>query len=171
MSNQIAATFLPEFDFEMASTRKVLANCSDALFTWKPHEKSFSMGRLANHVANIPTWTAMTLTTDSLDVAPADGSEFKIEEYDTVEALLAVFDKSVADARALLAATDDATMMGDWSMLMGGKTIFTMPKAAVLRTWVLNHLYHHRAQLGVYLRLNDLPVPGVYGPSADDDGM
>ncbi len=171
MSSMISASLLPEFDYETATTRKLLDRFADGLVAWQPHEKSMSMGRLASHLADIPSWVEFTLHKDEIDLMPPDGSTFETPQLSTREELLASFDANCAKARAALESTDDARMMTNWSMLMGGQTMFTMPKIAVLRTWVFNHLIHHRAQMSVYLRLNDIPVPGIYGPSADDQGM
>ena len=164
----ISHAMLPEFDHEMGNTRKTLERVPENKFDWKPHEKSMPMGKLAIHLATLPGWTIQTLTQDSLDVAPADGEPFKLPEANTTEELLALFDQNVASARAAIAEASDAQMMQPWSLLATGKTIFTLPRAAVLRGFVMNHSIHHRAQLGVYLRLNDVPVPSIYGPSADE---
>ena len=159
---------LMEFDQEMANTRKTLERIPDGKFDWKPHPKSGSMGWLAGHVAHLPSWTVETITKDSLDIAPAGGQPFKLPELKNRRELLEMFDKSVADARKTIAAASDADLMKPWSLLKTGQTIMTLPKIAVLRGFVMNHLIHHRAQLGVYLRLNDIPVPSTYGPSADE---
>ena len=158
------AMLLPEFDHEMATTRKVLERVPDDQLDFKPHPKSFSMLELASHIANIPTWTGVTLTGTELDLAQ-DWVRGTPKDRDEV---LAGFDAAVAEARgALQPATSDDLMVG-WTLKTGDQTHFTMPRAAVLRTFVLSHLIHHRAQLGVYLRLVDVPVPSVYGPSADE---
>jgi uncharacterized damage-inducible protein DinB len=167
----IKDALLPEFDHEMASTRKTLERVPEDKFGWKPHEKSMTMGRLAGHVAELPGWTVQTLKQDSLDIAPISGPPFQPKIATSRADLLAFFDKSVADGRAALASTSDEEMMKPWSLLAGGKTMMTMPKVAVLRTFVLSHGIHHRAQLGVYLRLNDVAVPSVYGPSADEGSL
>ena len=161
---------LPEFDHEMANTRKALERVPDDKFGWKPHEKSGTMGWLANHLANLPTWTGITLGQDSFDLAPADGGPPRHEPPTTREELLELFDKNVIEARATLAGASDADLFKPWSLLSGGQSLFTMPKIAVLRGLVMNHQIHHRGQLTVYLRLNDIPVPALYGPSADEDG-
>ena len=162
---------LPEFDQEMATTRKTLERVPEDKFGWKPHEKSFSMGHLARHLANLPNWTNLMLEKDSLDIAPIDGPKATTPEAKSRKELLEIFDKNLKGARAALAVATDDLMAQPWSLQAGGQTLFTLPKAAVLRTWVMNHSIHHRAQLGVYLRLNDVPVPAVYGPSADEQGM
>ncbi len=168
VNNRIAQSLLPEFEQEMAGVRKTLERVPDDKFDYKPHPKSGSMGWLAGHLANLPMWTTVTLQQDSLDLAPAGGQQFKTPEIKNSKQLLDAFDKNVADARQALSAATDDQMMKPWSLLKTGQTIMTMPKVVVLRSFVLNHIIHHRAQLGVYLRLNDVPVPSIYGPSADE---
>ncbi len=167
----IGQSLIPEFDQEMASTRLELERIPEDKFSWKPHEKSMTMIRLSGHIAEIPAWTGMTIQTPSLDVAPVGGPAYKPPEFLNRAGILEVFDKNVAEGRAALASVSDETLHEDWTLLAGGQTIFTIPKLACIRTWVLNHIIHHRAQLGVYLRLNDIPVPAIYGPSADEGGM
>ena len=167
----IVQALLPEFDHEMANTRKTLERVPDGKFAWKPHEKSMPMGNLAIHLATLPGWTVQTLQQESLDLAPPGGEPFKLPEAKDTREVVAMFDKNVAEARQVLAEATDEQLMKPWSLLMGGKTIFTLPRAAVLRSFVMSHSIHHRAQLGVYLRLNDVPVPSIYGPSADEGGF
>jgi uncharacterized damage-inducible protein DinB len=162
----ISDALLPEFDHEMANTRKTLERVPEGKFDWKPHEKSSSMGWLATHLATIPSWTVATLQKDSFDVGDPQA-----HPVPPTKDVLELFDKNVADARAALTSTKDEQFLQPWSLINKGRTIFTMPKVAVLRTFVMNHLIHHRAQLGVYLRLNDIPVPSIYGPSADEGQM
>lgn len=164
----ISQMILPEFDHEMANTRKTLERVPDDKFSWKPHEKSTSLGGLATHLGNIPSWTAMTFDRDELDIAPPGQPPYRLDEAKSTAALLEAFDKNVASARAALEAATDENWQGKWSLLSGGKTIFTLPRAAVMRGFILSHSIHHRAQLGVYLRLLDVPVPSIYGPSADE---
>jgi uncharacterized damage-inducible protein DinB len=165
-----AETILPEFDQEMASTRKVLELVPDDRLDWKAHPKSNTIGWNANHLAEIPDWVAGTLTQESWDFAPVGGPRYESPALTTRKAILELFDKNVATARQAIAAVKDEEMGKDWSLLAGGKTLFTMPRSAVMRSFVLNHSIHHRAILCVYLRLNDIPVPGMYGPSGDDPG-
>jgi uncharacterized damage-inducible protein DinB len=165
---KIAESLLPEFDQEMANTRKVLERYPAAKSSWKPHPKSFEFGALAAHIANMADWASLTLKSDSFDYAPPGAPPYETPKFSTTEALVAAFDKSVKDARAGLAAADDAHMLAPWSLMAGGKVVMTMPRVAVVRTFVMNHIIHHRAQMTVYLRMNDLPVPGLYGPSADE---
>ena len=160
----IVDALLPEFDHEMATTRKLLERVPEDKFDWKPHARSFSLGALAAHVASLPMWGTETLTRSEVNIgstpppaAPPSKSE-----------LLASFDRNVTTARGELANKTDAEMMAMWSLMRGTQTIFSMPKAVVWRSFVLNHLVHHRGQLSVYLRLLDVPVPSMYGPSADE---
>jgi uncharacterized damage-inducible protein DinB len=164
----LSAALLPEFDQEMASTRKTLERVPNNKFSFKPHEKSTAMRQLAGHLANLPEWLTVTIKQDSLDLAPGGVQMQPPPAPKDNKELLAVFDKNVKEGRAALAAASDAQLMQPWSLLNNGKTLMTLPKVAVVRSFVMNHLIHHRAQLGVYLRLNNLPVPAIYGPSADE---
>jgi uncharacterized damage-inducible protein DinB len=161
-----ADTILPEFDQEMASTRKVLERIPDDKFDWQPHPKSHTIGWNANHVADIPKWIEMVLSTPSLDIAPVGGPSYNPVKLTTRAEIVDMFDKNVAAARKAISETTDVT--SPWSLLAGGNTIFTLPRSAVIRSMVLNHLIHHRSHLLVYLRLNDIPIPGMYGPSGDE---
>jgi uncharacterized damage-inducible protein DinB len=165
----ISQTLLPEFDNEMANTRKTLERVPEDKFTWKPHPKSFAMGPLANHLATLVGWTTDTIGKDSFDVAPPGGENYRPPQATNRAELLAAFDEGVAKARAALAGASDEELLKPWSLLNGGQVLMTMPRIAVIRTFVLSHMIHHRAQLGVYLRLNDIPVPSIYGPSADEN--
>ena len=162
---------LPEFDMEMANTRKTLERIPEDKFGWKPHEKSMTLGRLAGHVAEMPAWAVPTVDLESLDIAPPGAPPYVPPKLTTRQDVLDLFDKNITDARAAIARASDENLGKPWSLLMGGKTIFTMPRVAVLRSMVMNHVIHHRAQLGVYLRLNDVAVPGMHGPSADEGTM
>jgi uncharacterized damage-inducible protein DinB len=162
---------LPEFDHEMANSRKALERVPDGKFDWKPHQKSMSLGQLAAHIASIPSWAAMTMTTPELDVRPVNGPAMQQPQFKTRAELLSFFDKSVGEARTAITTASDETLMAPWSLLSAGKPIFKMPRIGVLRGMIMNHMIHHRGQLGVYLRLNDVPVPSLYGPSADEGGM
>jgi uncharacterized damage-inducible protein DinB len=157
-------SLLPEFDQEMANTRRVLERIPTGKFSWQPHPKSSALGKLATHVAHLPTWTDVTFTTDELDISqPMDAPK-----PETTEELLALFDQSVASARKTLEGATDEMMFQSWTLRSGDHKIFSLPKIAVLRGFVLSHIIHHRGQLTVYLRLNDIPVPSIYGPSADE---
>ena len=163
----ISKALLPEFDNEMKNTRKTLERVPDAKFAWKPHEKSFPMGALAGHLANLPSWGSLTLSSDSFDVAP-EGKQMKTPEFNSTREVLEKFDENVAATRTAIEAATDDELFKPWTLQSNGNPIMTMPKIGVLRNFVLNHTIHHRAQLGVYLRLNDIPVPSIYGPSADE---
>jgi uncharacterized damage-inducible protein DinB len=162
---------LPELDQEMANTRRTLERVPDDKFGWKPHPKSAEMGKLASHLATLPSWLVETIKLDSLDLAPPVHPPWVPALLSSRQQLLETFDKSVADARRALAGASDAHLSKPWSLLMGGKVILTFPRFAMIRNFVMNHNIHHRAQMGVYLRLNNLPVPSIYGPSADEGGM
>jgi uncharacterized damage-inducible protein DinB len=164
----IAQTLLPEFEHEAANTRKVLDRVPDAHASWKPHPKSWSLGELALHLANLPTWTAITLQQSELDVDPPGGKGFPKRVWESRAALLKTFDENVAAARAVIAATSDADMMKPWTLKKRGDVVFTLPRAAVMRSFVMSHSIHHRGQLTVYLRLKDVPLPFLYGPTADE---
>ncbi len=166
----IAESILPEFEMEMANTRKVLDRIPDDKLDWKAHEKSLSIGSVGSHLASIPGWVEMTLTQDVLDVNPKGGEPYQPPKCDSRQEILDLFDANVAAAKKTIAATPDEEFGKSWSLLSGGEALLTMPKLGVIRTYVLNHTIHHRGHLCVYLRLNDIPVPGLYGPSADDKG-
>lgn len=166
----ISQSLLGEFDHEMASTRRSLERVPDGKFDWKPHTKSMSLGALAAHIAQIPSWGKLTLESPGFDVNPPGGRPPQ-PQLKSKSDILAMFDKNVPEARAAIAAASDQAMMTPWTLSNGGKTVFTMPRVGVLRAMVMSHIIHHRAQLGVYLRLNDVPVPSIYGPSADEGGM
>jgi len=159
---------LPEYDQEAATTRRLLERVPAQDAAWKPHPKSYALGDLAVHVATLPWWLEVTLTTTELDLdPPGGGAGFTPASFTTVEALLAYFDRNVAAGRAALAKMSDADLAVPWTLKNAGQAIFTLPRAAVVRSFVLSHLIHHRAQLGVYLRLRDVPLPPSYGPTAD----
>ena len=159
---------LPEFDLEMANTRKTLERVPEDKFGWKPHEKSSSMVALATHLAMLPSWGAITIQSDSFDIEPAGEPPPRNEPAKSVKDLLEKFDQNVATTRDALASASDEDLLKTWTLLKGGKAVFALPRVAALRSFVMNHNIHHRAQLGVYLRLNDVPVPSIYGPSADE---
>lgn len=164
----IGQMMLGEFDEEMKGTRKVLERCPDEKWNWKPHDKSGTLGWLAGHVATMVDWIPVTIKTEELDYAPVGGPSWQPPKTDNRQQLLAEFDKNVAAARAALATVSDAEMMKNWRLLAGGQEIFKMPRVAAIRSMVLNHHIHHRAQLTVYFRLLGVAVPGLYGPSADE---
>ena len=158
---------LPEFDHEMGVTRKLLERVPDDRLDWKPHAKSMSLGTLAQHVATLPSWGSVTLTQEEFDLdrnPPPAPLRSRAE-------LLAAFDGLVTETRKALLARTDAELMVPWALVKDGHKIFSMPRATVWRSFVISHLVHHRGQLSVYLRLNDVAVPAIYGPSADEGGM
>ncbi len=157
--------FLAELEHEAANTRKVLERIPADKAEFTPHPKSFTLGKLATHLADMHSWIAVTVNTTELDFASGN---YVPEALTTAEALTAVFDKHVADGKTALASTNDEALSQPWTLRNGEHHIFTMPRSACLRSFVFNHIVHHRAQLVVYLRLLDVPVPGLYGPSADE---
>ena len=163
----IAQTLLPEFDREMANTRQMLALVPAADATWKPHPKSSSLGDLAAHIATLPLWGKFVLQQQELDLgSPANASIAQVP-FTTVAELLDQFDRNVREARAALASLSDDAMGSPWTLKNRGATVFAMPRAGVLRGFILSHMIHHRGQLSVYLRLSDVPLPSLYGPTAD----
>ena len=158
--------YIMELDREASSTRKMLERVPEGKNEWAPHPKSMTLGKLATHVATIPSW-ASSLKEDGFDIG-VNSVDVPFPPPTTV-GLLALFDKTIADAKAALNAIDDARAMGLWTLSMKGKPVFSMPRLAVVRTMILNHSVHHRGQLSVYLRLLDVLVPGMYGPSADEN--
>ncbi|HEX6903670.1 MAG TPA: DinB family protein [Thermoanaerobaculia bacterium] len=160
----ISQSLLPEFDQEMKTTRRVLERVDAGKFGWKPHDKSFPFGTLATHVAQLAGWGTTIMGQDELDI----GGPFTPPQVESTQELLDMFDKNVAATRAALANASDEDFKKPWTLRKGDREVFTLPKAAVVRTMVFNHIIHHRGQLSVYLRLNDIPVPSVYGPTADE---
>ena len=158
----IAQEFLAEFDGEMPSTRKLLERVPSERGSWKPHPKSFSLGHLAQLVARMPSWLVPMLRDNKLDIGA--GAGYSLEK---TEALLAQFDRGVHDGHEALASASDRDLDVPWSLMHGTHVLFTMPRRTVVRQH-LNHIVHHRGQLTVYLRLNDVPLPSIYGPTADE---
>jgi uncharacterized damage-inducible protein DinB len=164
MSEYINQGIINEFTHEAAQTRKLLALVPFDRNDYKPHEKSMKMGSLAGHIAELAGWLSLVITTDELDFAKGDYKRY--QPKDNAD-LLAHFDENVQRALDTLAKTEREEMLKPWTMRMGEQVFFSMPKVAVVRTFGINHMIHHRGQLSVYLRLNDVPIPGMYGPSAD----
>ncbi|MBL8006374.1 MAG: DinB family protein [Ignavibacteria bacterium] len=156
---------LQELLSESKATRKMLEAVPEDKFSWKPHEKSMTLGHLASHLADIPNWVSATVETDELDFA---ASEYKPVNAGSKAELLKIFDDSMAKAVECLKKASDETLSGNWKMRSGDTVYFDLPKLIVLRNFVLSHSIHHRGQLSVYLRLNDIPLPSVYGPTADE---
>lgn len=167
-TNYLASALIAEMEQEAATTRKCLERVPAEKFDWKPHDKSMTMARLASHVAEMFGWTPMTLEHSELDFSKMD---YKPAEPKTTADLIEMLDKNVAEAILCLKNTPDEVFMENWTMRNGEQIYFTLPKAAVMRSFVMNHIVHHRGQLTVYLRLNDIPVPALYGPSADEGQM
>lgn len=161
----LSQALLPEFDNEMATTRKVLERVPDANLGWKPHDKSMSLGKLATHLATLGGFVPPILTLDYFDLQDAPTNP----DLTSHQEMVTTFDQRTAEARKLLAAATDEQLLKPWSLKVGGKTLFTQPRAAILRGFFMNHSIHHRGQLSVYLRLNNVPVPSIYGPSADEN--
>jgi uncharacterized damage-inducible protein DinB len=164
----ISETMLPEFDHEMASTRKILERVPDDKLAWKPHAKSMALGRLAGHLADLPLWVNRAVEQPLVEIEQVRGQAYTAGSRDD---LLKTFDRNVAGARQALAGAADDTLRQTWSLKAGGKVMLSMPRLAAVRSVFMNHLIHHRGQLSVYLRLNDVAVPGLYGPSADEGLM
>ncbi len=158
----LADTLLPEFDQEMATTRRLLERVPSEKADWKPHQKSFALGHLAQLVATMPGWITRSIRDGSIDLSAGPGYGFH-----KTELLLEQFDKHVTEARSAIAAAADSDYDAMWSLKMGERVLFTMPKGAVVRQNI-SHLVHHRGQLTVYLRLLDVPLPSIYGPTADE---
>jgi uncharacterized damage-inducible protein DinB len=157
-------TLLPEFDAETKNTRKLLECVPDGKFDYQPHPKSMTLGRLATHVAELPAWTIFLLEAEVFELQP----DFKPQIAASRAELLRIFDTNVAEARTRIAAAADQDWEKIWTFKYAGRTVMSNPRSAVMRATVMNHLIHHRAQLGVFLRLNDVTFPGMYGPSADE---
>ena len=152
----------------MATTRRLLERVPEAEFSWKPHDKSMTLGQLAGHIANLAWWLTMTLDQPSYDVAATSDKELRLDPPASRDELLKSFDEKMKAARARLAQTTDAEMMAPWTLKAKSHEIFTMPRVTTIRSFVMNHMVHHRGQLSVYLRLKDVPLPPMYGPTADE---
>ena len=162
--------FLNEFDHEMRQTRKLLERVPDDRLDFRPHPRSKTLGALALHAAQIPSWTSNLLLEESYDLAPDLRDKDRDKPPPASRAgILAAFDRSVAQARAHIEAQTSEQLASKWSLRKGEETVVTLPRAAVLRQFLMNHLVHHRGQLTIYLRMLDVPVPALYGPSADED--
>lgn len=168
MATSVSARLLPEMEHEFSMTRKMLEQIPEDKLSWRPHDKSMTLGRLAGHVAEMPSWAFHALSADSLDLSPkADGS-FEAHVMTSRADTLKKFDEWRSQALEALKKVNDEDFQTTWSLTSQGRTFLTMPRGAVIRSVVMNHMIHHRGQLSVYLRLNGVPVPGMYGPSADE---
>ena len=160
----IVALWVGEFDHEMAQTRRVLERVPEDKLDWRPHPKSMTLGRLAMHVAEIPGLAGAVAALPALDITNVDFNRVASSRQD----LFDTFDKVSAEARGAIVALQDGSLGDEWTVTFRGQTVLKQPRAAAYRGFAMNHLIHHRAQLAVYLRLLDVPVPGLYGPSADE---
>lgn len=163
----IAQSLIPEFDHEAAVTRALLERVPDDRADWKPHPRSTALGALAAHIANLAGMAPRITSLPELDMNPPGGPGFTPPGFTTTAELLATYDDNVARSRAAIAGASDGELGDTWALKNAGHTIFAMPRVAVLRSFMLNHMIHHRGQLSVYLRLNDVPLPSIYGPTAD----
>ncbi|HEX2092705.1 MAG TPA: DinB family protein [Longimicrobiaceae bacterium] len=163
----IAQALLPEFDHEMATTRRLLERVPEDRASWTPHPKSTPLGGLAAHIATLAGMAVNVLGRTEVDINPPGGPSFTPPPFTSTADLLATFDERVQQSRAAIAAATDDDLRVEWSLKNGGRTIFTLPRVAALRTMMMSHIIHHRGQLSVYLRLNDVPLPSIYGPTAD----
>ena len=163
----IAQALLPEFDHEIATTRSLLERVPEDRADFRPHPRSTALGPLAVHVANLVGLGTRIVSLTEVDMNPPGGPGFTPPRFSTTAALLETFDANAAKSREAIAGASDQALMETWTLKNGGSTIFAMPRAAVLRTMVMNHMIHHRGQLSVYLRLRDVPLPSIYGPTAD----
>ncbi|MHB1224867.1 MAG: DinB family protein [Gemmatimonadaceae bacterium] len=163
----IAQSMLPEFDHEMATTRRLLERVPEAEADWRPHARSTALGQLAAHIGDLPRLCLMATSREEFDMAPPGAAPHRAS-FTTTAALLDSFDAGVREAREGIAATSDEQLTQTWALKNGGATVMALPRVAILRTLILNHMIHHRGQLSVYLRLRDVPLPSIYGPSADE---
>lgn len=163
----IAESLLPEFDQEMATTRKLLERIPEAQASWRPHPKSWTLGQLAVHLAVLPMWGTVTLRQTELDLSPPGGPGFASPQFQSSAAVLKLFDENVNEARTAIAGATDGDLLVPWTLKNGGAVVFSLPRIAVMRSFVISHTIHHRGQFTVYLRLQNVPLPPIYGPTAD----
>lgn len=165
---KLTELLLAEFDRELERSRRALEQVPEGKYDWKPHDKSMIFGYLADMVATIPSWIAMAVTRDELDVAPVDGPKMERVRNETSDALLKALDKAGTDARAALEQTTEEHLMTSWRLLARGQVVIETPRHVMIQD-TINHWAHHRGQMTVYLRLLGAKVPALYGPSADDN--
>ncbi len=161
----ITDALLPELDHEVGTTRKVLERVPDAKLGWKPHARSMSIGELATHVSNLPLWGTAVLKDSGVDMATGPKLPTLL---DSPAAIVSAFDAHARQMREALVGRADAELAAPWTLSLAGQQVFSLPRAAAIRTFIMNHMIHHRGQLSLYLRLLDVPVPSIYGPSADE---
>ncbi len=166
-----ARPILSALDQIVAGSKAVLAAVPDDQLGWRPHEKSWTLGELGTHLANLPNWTMATLSVSEFDISPADGGPPPLAALTTSAELVDALEQSAAAARTAIERCSDGDLASPWTMLVAGEARFTLPKGVVLRTFIMDHMIHHRAQLGVYLRMLDVPVPQLFGPTADFPDM
>ncbi|HUL73078.1 MAG TPA: DinB family protein [Vicinamibacterales bacterium] len=157
---------LPEFDHEMAITRRLLERVPDAAFDWKPHDKAFGLGSLATHIAVLPHWGLAILNHDKHDMPGTNGQSTPARA--TRADVLDLFDRHVAEVRRGLVNCNDADLAAPWTLTQSGRVVMSMPRASAFRSFLLSHVIHHRGQLSIYLRMQNVPLPPIYGPSADE---
>ena len=165
--NRIANGIVAEFEHESANTRKMIERVPEDKFDWQPHEKSMTLGRLATHLAENPQWCGTLLDQDELDMADSD---YESKTANSVAELLELFDTNATAFIDSVGGRSDEEMLAEWTLRVGENVVTTLPKVAALRAFILSHTVHHRGQLSVYLRLLDVPLPSIYGPTADDSG-
>ncbi|MDE2652468.1 MAG: DinB family protein [Gemmatimonadota bacterium] len=167
----LSKSILPAFNQIVDGTKSVLAAVPEDQLDWRPHDKSWKLGELATHLANLPSWTMATLSVSEFDISPADGGPPPMAALTTSAEMVEALEENAAAARGAIENCSDADLASPWTMLVAGEARFTLPKAVVLRTFIMDHMIHHRAQLGVYLRMLDVPVPQLFGPTADFPDM
>jgi uncharacterized damage-inducible protein DinB len=163
----IAQMLVPEFDHEMATTRTLLERVPGGVADWKPHPKSMSMGHLASHIASMPQWTPAIVREKEVDFSTPAAARFATPAFESTAKLVEMFDRNINEARMVMLGASDADLGVPWALRNGAHQIFSLPRAAVLRSFIMSHIIHHRGQLSVYLRLRDVPLPSIYGPTAD----
>jgi uncharacterized damage-inducible protein DinB len=163
----IKDAILPEFDHETGATRRLLERLPEGDLGWRPHERSYSMGELVTHLAQLPEWSAPILDQSSFDLETGI-SEPDRKPFESRSQALEAFDRAAAGARARLTRKTDAELTGTWTLTRGGHEMFSAPAISAFRAFIINHMIHHRGQLTVYLRLRDVPLPPIYGPTADE---
>lgn len=171
LSTRLLRNLLAAFDQIVAGSRTTLEAVPQDRMDWRPHEKSWTLGELATHLANIPNWTMATLSMSEFDIDPEGGGPPPMPALGSAAELVAALDQSATAARGMIEGCSLEDLASPWTMLVGGETRFTLPKGVVLRTFIMDHMIHHRAQLGVYLRILDEPVPQLFGPTADFPDM
>lgn len=167
----LSKSILPAFNQIVDGTKSVLAAVPEDQLDWRPHGRSWTLGELATHLANLPSWTMATLSVSEFDISPADGGPPPMAALTTGAEMVAALEENAAAARGAIENCSDADLASPWTMLVAGEARFTLPKGVVLRTFIMDHMIHHRAQLGVYLRMLDIPVPQLFGPTADFPDM